>query len=268
MRHVMPKGLYIWFARSGVSAASVSARPAKFAAALLAVTAIMLSIRAAHAQPADPYSVWLPLVASAQAAQPIHQGIATYYDATGAGACSFDPAPGDLMVTAINADEYDNAALCGAYLSVTGPKGAITVRVVDLCPECRTGHLDLSQEAFARIADPIEGRVDITWQIVSPVLNSPIVYHFKEGSNPWWTAVHVRNHRNPIARFEYRVADGDWVDVPRTDYNYFVQTNPGMGPGPYTFRVTDIYGNVLSDSAIPHVENGSISGAAQFPPGP
>ncbi|HQY91391.1 hypothetical protein [Caldilinea sp.] len=61
---------------------------------------------------------------------------------------------------------------------------------------------------------------------------------------------------------------GAWVNVPRTEYNYFVQTNPGMGPGPYTFRVTDLYGNVLEDSSVPHREGGAVDGASQFPLGP
>jgi expansin (peptidoglycan-binding protein) len=172
------------------------------------------------------------------------------------------------MVTAMNADEYDHAAYCGAYLHVEGPQGTITVRVVDLCPECQAGHLDLSQEAFAQIADLYLGRVDITWQLVSPELDGPIAYHFKDGSNQWWTAVQIRNHSNPIAKFEYLNSDGVWVTVPRSDYNYFVQTNPGMGPGPYTFRVTDLYRNTLTDAAIPHIEDGTVSGAAQFPFGP
>jgi expansin (peptidoglycan-binding protein) len=199
---------------------------------------------------------------------PIHQGIATYYNATGAGACSFDPSPADLMVAAMNAEEYNNSAVCGAYVHVSGPKGAITVRIVDLCPECLAGHLDLSREAFAQIADLPLGRVPISWQVVSPALVGPIAYHFKDGSNQWWTAVQIRNHRNPIARLEYLTGGGQWVSVPRTSYNYFVQTNPGMGPGPYTFRVTDSYGNSLIDGNIPHVENGTVSGASQFPPGP
>ncbi len=238
--------------------------------ALLVLALVLLLARAAHAQPADPSALWLPLIAGgvAQGANPVHQGIATYYDATGAGACSFDATPEDLMVSAMNADEYDNAALCGAYVFVTGPKGTVTVRIVDLCPECKAGHLDLSREAFAAIADPVAGRVDITWQIVSPALSGPIGYHFKDGSNQWWTAVQVRNHRNPIARFEYLSEGGVWIEVPRTDYNYFVQTEPGMGPGPYQFRVTDRYGNLLADSGIPHVENGTVDGAAQFPAGP
>jgi expansin (peptidoglycan-binding protein) len=162
------------------------------------------------------HPVWLPVVLNSQVnSNPIHQGIATYYDATGAGACSFEPSPQDLMVAAMNAEEYDNAAVCGAYLYVTGPKGAVTVRIVDLCPECQAGHLDLSREAFAQIAELPQGRVPITWQLVSPALNGPIAYHFKDGSNQWWTAVQIRNHRNPIARLEYLNGD-QWVTVPRT----------------------------------------------------
>lgn len=220
-----------------------------------------------HAHAFVSQTVWLPTLMRANT-NPIHQGIATYYDATGAGACSFDQSPGDLMVAAMNAEEWANSAMCGAFVHVDGQKGEVTVRIVDLCPECKAGHLDLSREAFARIADLPQGRVPISWQVVSPDVAGPIAYHFKDGSNQWWTAVQARNHRNPIAKFEYRTAGGQWVSVPRTSYNYFVQTNPGMGPGPYTFRVTDSYGNVLSDSGIPHVENGAVNGAGQFPPGP
>ena len=226
-------------------------------------------ISSAKGQSSGSPTIWLPLMFSTQTkANPIHQGIATYYDATGAGACSFDPSPNDLLVAAMNADEYDNAAVCGEYLKVTGPKGTTTIRIVDLCPECKAGHLDLSQEAFASIADLPQGVVSITWQLISPDLNGPIAYHFKDGSNQWWTAVQIRNHRNPIAKFEYRDASNQWVAVPRVSYNYFVQTNPGMGTGPYTFRVTDFYGNVLTDSGIPLVVNGTVNGATQFPPGP
>jgi len=141
------------------------------------------------------------------------------------------------------------------------------VRVVDLCPECKAGHLDLSREAFALLADPILGGIDITWQLISPVLDGPITYHFKDGSNQWWTAVQIRNHRNPIASLEYLDGNGQWVSVARTEYNYFVERN-GMGPGPFTFRVTDYYGNVLVDSGIPHLPEESVNGVAQFPAGP
>ncbi len=210
--------------------------------------------------------IYLPVIVRAKE-NPLHTGIATYYSATGEGACSFDASPNDLMVTAMNNDEYNNAAYCGAYLQVNGARGSVIVRVVDLCPECQTGHLDLSYQAFQRIDDPVKGRVPITWRIVSPAISGPIAYHFKEGSNQWWTAVQVRNHRNPIAKFEYWNGN-QWLTVPRVNYNFFIQDNPDMGPGPYKFRVTDMYGNTLTDSGIPFIESGTVNGTGQFPYGP
>ena len=237
--------------------------------ATLLLLLTLLSLSPTSGQGSGEHSLWLPLVSNQPVnSNPVHEGIATYYNATGDGACMFGSSPEDLMVSAMNAVEYDNAAACGAYVHIIGPKGQVIVRIVDLCPECLAGHLDLSREAFASIADLPQGRVDITWQVVSPDLSGPIAYHFKDGSNQWWSAVQVRNHRNPIANFEYLDDGGQWVAVPRTAYNYFVQTDPGMGPGPYAFRVTDSYGNVLIDSGIPHIENGTINGAAQFPAGP
>lgn len=198
---------------------------------------------------------------------PVYTGEDTYYHATGAGNCLFPPTPDNLMVAAMNHADYDHAALCGAFISVQGPDGTVVVRIVDRCPECPKGDVDLSREAFALLADPRLGRVPISWQQVSPPLEGPIVYHFKDGSNQWWTAVQIRNHRNPIARVEYMTGSGFYREVPRTDYNYFVESS-GMGPGPYTFRVTDVFGNTIVDSGIPHIENGSINGATQFPPPP
>jgi expansin len=216
-------------------------------------------------QDSYPNHLYLPIIAKPNS-NPIRSGQATYYYATGAGSCMFDPSPSDLNVAAMNAADYNTAAVCGEYVHVKGPKGEITVRIVDLCPGCTSGDLDLSQQAFASIANIAQGRVNITWQVVSPDVSGPIVYHFKDGSNRWWTAVQIRNHRNPIAKFEY-YSGSQWVTVARTSYNYFVQSS-GMGPGPYKFRVTDIYGNILTDSDIQLLPDQSINGSGQFPNGP
>lgn len=222
-----------------------------------------------QSQAQAPTTIFLPLIRSAGTDnQPpdntVYSGDATFYGATGAGNCAFDATPDDLMVVALNDTNYANAALCGAYIEVTGPKGVVVVRVVDRCPECASGDVDLSREAFALIANPIDGRVRVTWHVVSPEIEGPIVYHFKDGSNPYWTAVQIRNHRNPIASFEYQDSNGQFRAVPRELYNYFVEAQ-GMGPGPYTFRVTDSYGATLTDSGITLMDNGDVSGSAQFP---
>jgi expansin (peptidoglycan-binding protein) len=168
------------------------------------------------------------------------------------------------MIAAMNHVDYAASAICGAYVEISGPKGLVTVRIVDQCPECPAGNIDLSPQAFARIADLVAGRVPISWRIVSPDISGPIRYHFKEGSSQWWTAVQIRNHRNPIAKFEYRAPSGQFKTVPRVDYNFFVDTS-GMGVGPYTFRVTDSAGNVLTDSTIPLTVGGDVAGSGQFP---
>lgn len=198
------------------------------------------------------------------AANPVYRGEGTYYAATGAGNCSFDPSPENLLVAAMNELDYGNADLCGAFVAIRGPQGSVTVRVVDRCPECKRGDIDMSPQAFDQIARRSDGRVPISWTVVSPAIVGTIAYRFKEGSSQWWTAVQVRNHRNPIAKFEYRTASGQFKEAKRERYNYFIEP-AGMGPGPYTFRLTDAYGNVLTDSAVPLREGAVVAGGGQFP---
>jgi expansin (peptidoglycan-binding protein) len=175
----------------------------------------------------------------------------------------FDSTPNDLMVGAMNQTDYAGSAICGACVSVTGPRGTITIRIVDRCPECPPGYIDLSPLAFSQLADTSLGRIPIQWHLLECAVNGPIVYHFKDGSNQWWTAVQIRNHRYPIFSLEYLTPQGTFKAVNRVDYNYFVEP-AGMGTGPFTFRVTDIYGHVLVDSAVTHMENGDVQGRAQF----
>ncbi len=223
------------------------------------------------AQSQDSYRVHLPYMSRAITPTPvlpfnpdaIHSGDGTFYAATGAGNCSFDASPADLMVAAMNHTDYFGSLLCGAFIEVTGPKGTIVVRIVDRCPECLPGAVDLSAEAFALIAEPIAGRVRISWRLLSPALSGPIVYRFKEGSSQYWTSVQVRNHRNPIFRVEYLASDGIFREMVRQPYNYF-EAARGTGPGSLTLRVTDIFGNQLVDSSVPLVESSLFSGNGQF----
>ena len=191
-------------------------------------------------------------------------GEATHYDADGTGNCSFDPAP-DRMVAAINGADYAGAIWCGACVLVRGPRGDVVVRIVDQCPGCAEGDLDLSREAFAKIADLVTGRIRIEWRPVACDVTGPIAYRFKDGSNPFWTGIQVRNHRYAIASLEVRDdTTGAFRPLRRATYNYFVST-AGLGRGPYTFRVTDIRGNVLEDTNIALGAAVTRPGAAQLP---
>jgi expansin len=198
-------------------------------------------------------------------AAPTFEGEGTYYAATGAGNCSFDADPSKpLLVGAMNNDDWANSGVCGACAHVKGPDGAVTVRIVDRCPECVHGDIDLSPDAFKMLAPLEKGRIPISWQFVPCDVTGPVVYHFKEGSNQWWSAVQIRNHRNAVAKLEWRADDGSFREAPRESYNYFIEAS-GMGPGPYTLRITDVFGSILEDSGIPFVEAGDSPGKGQFP---
>jgi len=189
-------------------------------------------------------------------------GVATYYAATGDGACLFGASPNDLDVAAMDQAEFAGSAVCGECVAIAGPKGNVTVRVVDLCPDCEQGHLDLSQEAFAKIADVSAGRVSITWQVVPCAVNGDVSYELKDGSSQYWTAIQVRNSRLPIAKLEW-MQGGAWVAVDRTDYNYFV-VNGGVGAGSYQVRITASTGAQLTDTLPPVVANAVVPGSGQF----
>ena len=165
----------------------------------------------------------------------------------------------------MNGPDYAGSAVCGQYVAVTGPKGSVTVRITDQCPECKKGDLDLSAEAFARIADPVAGRVPISWYVVPGDVSGPVSYLYKEGSTRWWVAIQVRNHRLPITGLEIKPSGStNWIPVARTDYNYFVHPT-AIASGPVQVRITALGGATLVDTLPEPASSLSVPGAAQFP---
>jgi expansin (peptidoglycan-binding protein) len=203
-------------------------------------------------------------IVDCNAVEMVHTGEATFYGGDGSGNCCFPATPNNRMIGAMNNTDYDESYSCGACVEVTGPSGTIDIRITDQCPECKPGDIDLSDTAFAKIAAPERGRVSISWRLIPCPVTGPIVYHFKNGSNPWWTAVQIRNHRYPLLRFVYKTSGTEFSDVSRTDYNYFVKTD-GMGHGPYIFQITDLHGHALVDTIISPPDSGDVPGSAQFP---
>lgn len=196
----------------------------------------------------------------------VHYGEGTFYGGGYEGGCAMlDPVPTDIWVAAMNIFDYNNAQLAGAYIELTGELGTIKMLVTDLLPEGKKGDVDLCEAAFPLIAPVEKGRVPISWKIIplDTADDAPVSYKFKEGSSPYWCGVQVRNHRYPVSKLEYLNKNGEFVELPREQYNYFISDE--MGAGPFTFRVTDIYGQVIVDENIPMVADGISQGKSQFP---
>ncbi|WP_406464251.1 expansin EXLX1 family cellulose-binding protein [Streptomyces sp. NBC_01622] len=177
-----------------------------------------------------------------------YRGVATFYDADGGGACLYDPGD-DVLTGAMNTTDYESSKACGAYVLVHAAGGAtVTVRITNECPgDCAPGQIDLSAQAFAKLASPSAGRIPITWNLVSPSTSDTISIRYKTGSSRYWCGIQAIGHRNPLARLEV-LAGGTWRQLPRASYNYFLSES-GSGCGG-AIRLTDIYGEQLTVPAL------------------
>ncbi|KAJ0986659.1 hypothetical protein J5N97_005015 [Dioscorea zingiberensis] len=88
-------------------------------------------------------------------------------------ACGFEVK--GVMIAAASGELFDGGDACGKSFRVKclgatndgvphpcRGSGTVVVKVVDLCPSGCQGTIDLSQEAFAKIADPDAGKIKIS----------------------------------------------------------------------------------------------------------
>jgi expansin (peptidoglycan-binding protein) len=204
-----------------------------------------------------------------------HHRPATYYGLqtpTGSGNCGLSrggaiPAwvRGFDYTVAINAPQYGSGGwACGACLSgtsrgvglgATPPKATFLAYVVDKCPECAFGSLDLAVNG--------DGRWDISWKAVPcPVGNSKVTYVL-EGSNAFFLKVRVANTPIPLRALDVFVG-GRFVAAQKTQDNAW-QVSAGQMAVPLLVRMTSIANEVLNDT-LPSVTTNDVlfQGSVQF----
>lgn len=185
------------------------------------------------------------------------------------GNCGIYVEEGDFYHCAMNHAQYDSSSACGGCVRIFGPRDEITVQVVDRCPECKFGDIDLSTEAFEKIAQLKDGRIPIRWQYVPCDGGDDIKIRFATGSSQFYFKALFYNTRHRIARVEYEKSDGTFLPIHREMYNYFVEQS-GIDEdkskiGPYTFRLTDSEGQQIMLHDIAYEADVEISTQTQFP---
>jgi expansin len=186
--------------------------------------------------------------AAAAAQAQAKTGKATFYTDSG-GNCSFPEPPDDRLFVALSPAEYADGAECGGYLDVKGPNGSVRVKVVDQCPPCETGHIDLSKEAFAKIGDTTDGIIPVTYTTVASPRTSNLTFRIKDGVSAYWFAVLVDNTGNALKKVEAKGPGGSWRSAHREPYNYWL-IDGGIGSGPFSIRVTDVRGRSATATNI------------------
>ncbi|KAI9489692.1 hypothetical protein BDB00DRAFT_876125 [Zychaea mexicana] len=98
-------------------------------------------------------------------------GVGTYYNA-GPGSCG-ETDTNDELVVAINKPQMHNGPNpnvnphCNKYVYVTGPNGETKARIVDTCPLCPEGCLDLSPTVFQIVCGELsKGKCQIDWKFM------------------------------------------------------------------------------------------------------
>lgn len=150
---------------------------------------------------------------------------------SGGGACNYGPGgithyaaiqvhriPGD------NRGQWRGGRACGQCAEVrartpTGWKSTV-VRIVDKCPDGNCG-IDLGGAPAQALMGDKPGRYSGEWRYVPcdghpGVSDGDPALHVKEGSNPWWCLVQVRNASARIVAMRVRAAGsaGAWTDLP------------------------------------------------------
>lgn len=189
-----------------------------------------------------------------------YSGKTTYYRNVGRGSCSF-PA-GDVYTAAMNRHQYAKASLCGSCIEATGPKGSVIARVIDICPGCPPGGVDLSQEAFARIAPLSMGRATVRWKFAECPNDTQMTVHRMGKKDRGQISLQVRRHAVPLKSVEV-LSDTGWMRLQRQSYNRFV--GRGFPSAPWTLRLTDAWDRSVTDSGVTVANEGVVPLSVRFP---
>ncbi len=199
-------------------------------------------------------------------------GHITWYTlATEMVACHYPTSSLPQYYGAMNTADYKAAAVCGACVEITNQQNGkkLNVLIADECPEasnkqwCYTGshHIDLIKPAYDALQ--ANNNPAISWKFVPCTPNGGVSYYFDKASKEGYLAVSPMNHRHRVTKMEVQDPTGAFIELKRSMYNMW-ETTAQLGPGPYTFRVTDIYNHVIQDGNIALKPAQVVAGVGQF----
>ncbi|GMF31337.1 unnamed protein product [Phytophthora fragariaefolia] len=101
---------------------------------------------------------------------------------------------------ALNNEQWDGLQNCGRCAEVTCADSrctdktkSVVVQILDRCPECKHGDLDLSPSVFKTLTGSDPSRYTIKWKFVDCPVTGNVNYCLKGGSNNFWTAIQPTN---------------------------------------------------------------------------
>ena len=194
-------------------------------------------------------------------ANTVTQGRAVFYNqGDGQGSCSFGLLPTGGLYVSLGAQQYAGGAACGSYLDISGPAGMVLAEVVDNCPGCVNGGIDMSEAAFSKIASPSAGTALVTYRLArDPRLPGPLAFRLGVSATSSSLAIQVLNQGNPLASVAVSASgQAGWQPLTLSPDDYWVAA-AGAGPGPFKVRVTDVFGHRVVAAGI-RLAPGAVQG--------
>ncbi|KAI0101599.1 carbohydrate-binding module family 63 protein [Nemania sp. FL0031] len=227
-----------------------------------AETPTVSSLASSSTSSASSVSTVVPIVDSTAVA-----GRSTFYGGNlNGGACSFATytLPSGIFGTAFSGAAWDSAAHCGACLQVTANGKSIIAMVVDKCPECEAGHLDLFENAFDVLSPSSSDLLSTSYTFVDCPISSPLVLHNKSGTSAYWFSLQVVNANEPVAKLEVSTDGGStWKATTRQDYNFFENAS-GFGTDTVDVRVTSESGSTVVVKNVGVASDSQVTASSNF----
>jgi expansin (peptidoglycan-binding protein) len=170
-----------------------------------------------------------------------------------------------IMTAAINAPQMNNSLACGTCAVVTLNSKATVVLLDNICPECKYGDLDLSQDAWkAIVGDTNYGRKKASWEF-SECPSAP--GGFSKGTvslranqvNYWWVAMNPSGMRCGVQSMDMKYAGSQWVPMVRDNSAmnglwFILQAKDQAFSPPFRFRLKSLLGDTIETDDIASME--------------
>ncbi|HEX6764168.1 MAG TPA: hypothetical protein VF103_01795 [Polyangiaceae bacterium] len=180
---------------------------------------------------------------------------ASLREATGLG--------GEYLAGVANEHSQGSAVCDSCILIKTATGRSIVARVVTYGVEQDPNDIDVSPNVYEAINTGEYPR-SMTWEFAKCPDTGPLSYEFKGGSNPYWTSVWVRNPRVPVTTAEVMSANHASFSGLRRETDGSLTDDSGYGSGEFTYRITAMDGQVVTETLASFSAGIVVSGAQQF----
>lgn len=167
------------------------------------------------------------------------------------GNCNFMtwPQAATTKYAAINNAQWNNGLECGRCAQVTCLDPACTsksseiVYILDRCPECAYGDLDVSPTVFRTITGSSPSRLKVQWNFVDcPLSDTSLKLCLKPGSNPYWTAIQPSQALSGVKSLSI---NGISAQQMGSAYYFKVESNNGLDLSKLQVSMTSSSGQTL-----------------------